>query len=293
MQRFRHPGRARIARCGLVAMLAFTLAGCTSFFSGQGARSGVSSSVVDYLYPPGTEFTPATEGTPEIRLPARVGLMFVPSSNMAAPQTAADRQMLLEQVRDAFKAQPFIERIEIVPDAYLRPRGGFDNLEQVARMMGLDVVALVSYDQVGTSGDRAASFLYWTIVGAYTIPATRNQVSTFVETTVFDVRSRTLLLRAPGQDQRDADSTAIGSDGARDRLARAGFQASMQRMTVNLDVAIDDFGRRVREEKQVALVDRRSGREWSGRSGGGGSMGAWDLGLLLAALGLLLLRRRG
>ncbi len=197
------------ARAVALAVTMTALAGCASFFDGPTHRAGVSSSVVDYLYPPGTKFEAAQEGVPEVRLPARVGLMFVPSTREPDGLTAADRQQLLAKVRDTFKAQPFIDRIEIIPDTYLRPRGGFDNLEQIARLQGLDIVALVSYDQVADTGETAASFLYWTIIGAYTVPATRNQVSTFVETTVFHVDSRTLLLRAPGQDQRDAGSTAI------------------------------------------------------------------------------------
>lgn len=285
---------SRAHRLAFAALLlaAFTLAGCASFFSSYGSRDGVSSSVVDYLYPPGTGFEPAQEGTPEIRLPARVGLMFVPSARTPAGLAQADRQALLEQVREAFKAQGFIDRIEIVPDSYLRPRGGFDNLDQVARLHGLDLVALVSYDQVSNSSESAASFLYWTIVGAYTVPATRNQVSTFVETTVFDMASRTLLLRAPGQDQRDGGSTAVGSDAVRERLGREGFEAAVADMIPALEAAIDDFGARVKEEGQVKLVDRRSGQEWKG-SGGAGSVRAWELGLLLAAFALLSLRRRG
>ena len=212
-------------------------------------------------------------------------------SPVPAGLTAADRQQLLAKVRDTFKAQPFIDRIEIIPDTYLRPRGGFDNLEQIARLQGLDIVALVSYDQVADTGETAASFLYWTIIGAYTVPATRNQVSTFVETTVFHVDSRTLLLRAPGQDQRDAGSTAIRVGDTRERLEREGFRAAMDDMSTNLDVAIADFSTRVREEGQVKLVDRRSGGSWRGR-GGGGSLGLWELGALLGALALLLAARR-
>lgn len=292
MTRFGRLLRRAALRAGVLALVVAALAGCTSFFSGTGPRSGVSSSVVDYLYPPGTPFEPAQEGIPEVKLPARVGLMFVPSSRTSAGLNAADQQALLEQVRQAFKAQPFIDRIEIVPSTYLRPNGGFENLEQVARLHGLDLVALVSYDQVASADDKAASFLYWTIVGAYTVRATNNQVSTFVETTVFDVGSRTLLLRAPGQDQRDAGSTAIRSDEVRDQLARAGFEEAVKQMIGNLDVAITDFGERVTEEGQVKLVDRQSGKTWKGRDGGGGSLQSWELGLLLAAAGLLLLRRR-
>lgn len=276
-----------------LALVTLSLAGCASFFSDYSARSGVSSSVVDYLYPPGTDFKPASEGTPEIRLPARVGLMFVPSSRTPAGLTPAHREALLGQVRDAFKQHDFIERIEIVPDSYLRPRGGFDNLEQIARLHGLDLVALVSYDQVSSTDETVASFLYWTIVGAYTVPATRNQVNTFVETTVFDVSTRTLLLRAPGQDQRGGGSTAVHSDAVRERLGEEGFQAAVTAMIPNLETAIGQFRTRVREEGHVKLVDRQSGKQWSGRNGGGGSVQAWELALLLAGLALLLLRRRG
>lgn len=282
--------RRRTCIATLVLMLA-GLSGCASFFGGPTHRAGVSSSVVDYLYPPGKTFEPSQEGVPEVRLPARVGLMFVPSSRDPAGLTRGDREQLLAKVRETFQAQPFIERIEIIPDSYLRPRGGFDNLEQIARLQGLDIVALVSYDQVADTGETAASFLYWTIIGAYTVPATRNQVSTFVETTVFDVASRTLLLRAPGQDQRDAGSTAVRVGDTRERLGREGFQAAMDDMTTNLDASITRFGERVREEGQVKLVDRRSGNSWRGR-GGGGSVGPWESGALLGALALLLAARR-
>lgn len=277
----------------VTALVLITLAGCASFFSDHGSRRGVSSSVVDFLYPPGTPFEPAVEGTPRIRLPARVGLMFLPSSHAPAGFTPGDREALLNEVRKAFGSHDFVERIEIVPDSYLRPRGGFENLEQVARLQGLDLVALVSYDQVGTTEETAASFLYWTIIGAYTVPATRNQVNTFVETSVFDVATRTLLLRAPGQDQRNHGSTAIGSDAVTDRLAREGFQAAMRNMIPNLESAIGQFRTRVREEGHVELVDRRTGKRWSGRDGGAGGVGAWELCLLLAGAALLSLRRRG
>ena len=278
------------AACAALAVVA--LAGCASFFSDHSSRSGVSSSVVDYLYPAGKDYEPPVEGIPEVRLPARVGLMFVPSARAPAGLTRADRQALLEQVRDAFKEQEFIDRIEIVPDNYLRPRGGFENLEQVARLHGFDLVALVSYDQVINTSESAASFLYWTIIGAYTVPATRNQATTFVEATVFDVASRTLLLRAPGQDQRDAGSTAIKSDAKREQLGRQGFEAAVADMIPNLETEIGEFSTRVREDRSVKLVDRGSGRQWRG-SGGGGSVQAWELGLLLAAFALLLVRRRG
>lgn len=279
-------------RWAVPAMLVLLLGGCASFFDGGSHRRGISSSVVDYLYPKGEAFKPATEDTiPQVRLPARVGLMFVPSRNDPLGVTAAEQNALLEKVRETFRTQPFIERIEVIPSTYLRPGGGFDNLEQVARMNGVDLVALVSYDQIVRTDQNAASLLYWTVVGAYTIHGNKNQVSTFVDTSVFDVASRTLLFRAPGTDQRDAGSTAMRVDETQAHLASESFAAAMQQMTGNLDKAIADFAVRVREEGQVKLVDRRSGGQWR-RGGGGGSVRWWELALLAGAAGLLLSRRR-
>lgn len=273
-----------------VAALALLLGGCATLFDGGSQRRGVSSSVVDYLYPRGEAFKPADGGaTPQVRLPARVGLMFVPSRNDPMGVSSAEQSALLEKVRATFKEQPFIERIEVIPGQYLRPGGGFDNLEQVARMHGVDLVALVSYDQIVRTDQNAASLLYWTLVGAYTIRGNKNQVSTFIDTSVFDVATRTLLFRAPGTDQRDAGSTAVRVDEVQGRLAGESFAAAMAQMTGNLDTAIADFAVRAREEGQVKLVDRRSGGEW--RRGGGGSVRWWELALLAGA-GLLLLRRR-
>jgi rhombotail lipoprotein len=285
-------GQTRRSRWLLAAGAVLLLGGCASLFDGGTERRGVSSSVVDYLYPPGQKFEPATEGeVPQVRLPARVGLVFVPSHNDPVGVSAADRSALLEKVRATFRAQPFIERIEVIPDGYLRSRGGFDNLEQVARMYSVDLVALVSYDQIIRTDQNAASLLYWTLVGAYTIHGNNNQVSTFVDTSVFDVKTRTLLFRAPGTDQRDGGSTAVRVDETQVRLAGESFGVAMTNMTGNLDKAIADFSVRVREEGQVKLVDRRSGGEWRRGSGGGGSTQWWELALLLVGAGLLLRRR--
>ena len=53
---------------------------------------------------------------------------------------------MLERVRAAFSGLQYVSAIEIIPSTYLRPAGGFANLEQAARMFNLDAVALLSYD---------------------------------------------------------------------------------------------------------------------------------------------------
>lgn len=62
-------------------------------------------------------------------------------------------------------------------------------MAQVARLYGVDVMALVSYDQVIHTDDTKASLLYWTIIGAYIIKGSQFDTATFVDTAVFDINT--------------------------------------------------------------------------------------------------------
>ena len=72
------------------------------------------------------------------------------------------------------------------------------------------VVALISYDQMQYADATGWSLLYWTLVGAYTVQADRYDVLTAVETAVFDVRSRQLLMRAAGTSNVKGRATLVG-----------------------------------------------------------------------------------
>lgn len=255
-------------RSALVVTLAVLLGGCSL----MDRRSGSSSSLVDYLYPDGSIPPGIDERVPVIALPARVGLAFVPSRGW---NTLGEAQMseLLEIVRQAFSDRDYIERIEIIPQNYLQAKGGFEGLAQVGRLYGVDLVALVSYDQVLTSADQASSILYWTIVGAYMIPGTSNQVNTFVDTAVFDLSTQRLLFRAPGVDERSRRSTGVGVTEVSREVGEESFAAAMQQMTGNLDAELERFRERIKEDQSVQLVNRS-----------GGGMGAADVGLLLVLL---------
>jgi rhombotail lipoprotein len=100
-------------------------------------------------------------------------------------------------VKDAFASRPYIAAIEVIPTTYLRAGGGFDNLQQAARMHNVDVVTLLSYDQVQFSDSNRLSIFYWTIVGGYFVNGSQYDVNTLVDASVFDVKSRQLLFRAP------------------------------------------------------------------------------------------------
>jgi len=272
------------------------LSGCTSLWHDLGTRKnqrqGVSSSLVAYLYPNGEVPPDQDKVIPNLRVPVKVGLAFVPSYDAtAAGLSEASKNALLGKVKAAFAERDFIREITIIPDTYLRSRNGFETVEQVARLYGVEVMVLVSYDQVTHTEDTKASLLYWTIVGAYLVKGSKNDVQTFVDAAIFDVKSRKLLFRAPGIDRIESRSTLINSPEETRKARERSFTSAMADMTVNLDKEVDSFRERIKTDRSVMVTDRTGGTS-TGRSGGGGALASETLLALSAALVLAWLRRR-
>ena len=269
-----------------ILSVAILMTACASLF-GSSKREGVSSSLVDFLYPDG-EKPPTGQAVniPNLELPLRVGLAFVPSQGRGGALGEAERVQLLDKVKAAFSGRDYIEAIEVIPEAYLRTGRGFTALEQTARLHDLDVMALVSYDQVAHSAERTSSFLYWTIVGAYVVKGNKNDVQTFVDTAVFDVATRKLLFRAPGVSENKSSSTLVDLDRDLRVAQQKGFEVAMADMTVNLDKELNVFKERIKTDGSVKVTHS------SRYTGGGG--GAADSVLLALLTGLILIggRRR-
>ncbi|MGH8131566.1 MAG: rhombotarget lipoprotein [Steroidobacteraceae bacterium] len=274
-------------RIGLL-LPAVLLTACAGLFGWGNTRQGVSSSLVDYLYPQG-EIPPKQEGQiPHLQLPLTVGLAFVPDrsgSSGALPE--AQRMKLLNDVKMAFQGRDFIREIIVIPDAYMRGGRGFGALEQTARLYDIDVMTLVSYDQVTHTAERAGSFLYWTIIGAYVVEGNRNDVQTFVDTAVFDVPTRKLLFRAPGVSKAESSSTLVNVERDIRGLQEKDFGLAMADMTVNLDRELGVFKERIRTEGTVRVTHAGS----TGDGGGGSADSAW-LALLAALLAVRRARRK-
>lgn len=263
------------------------MSACAGLF-GSSKREGVSSSLVDYLYPDGEKPPGQAVNVPNLELPLKVGLAFVPSQGRDGALTEAERIQLLDKVKATFTGRDYIEAIEVIPEAYLRTGRGFTALEQTARLYDLDVMALVSYDQVAHSAEKTTSFLYWTIVGAYVVKGNKNDVQTFVDTAVFDVATRKLLFRAPGVSEASSNSTLMDLDRDLRASQHRGFEKAMADMTVNLDKELGLFKERIRTDGSVKVTH-------SSRYTGGG--GATDAAFLLLLGGLALVsvarKRRG
>lgn len=287
--KFPRPARFTPARLLLTCLLislctAFT--GCVGLWGNREHHE--ASSVVQFLYP--NKDLPFIEPSiPTLRLPLRVGVAFLPAStpaNYAVQANFSEQQKteLLRKVAAQFKALPFVHSIEIIPTTYLRPGGGFENLDQLRSMLGIDVIALIAYDQAQNSHDTEAAIAYWTIVGAYVVPAQRNSTHTLMEAAVYDIPSRSLLFRAPGTSVVKNSATLIRADAdLREDSARGLEEASVQ-MTGNLAQQIELFKVRAREQPESVHIQHKPGYT------GGGSLDAVFVVVVLA-LGTLAVRR--
>ncbi len=271
----------------LAVALAGMLAGC-----GGAQKRHNTTSVVDYLYPDQREPV-AEQGIPVLRLPMRVGIAFVPDKPGQPPAlalTESRKSEILARVADNFRKRDYIQSIEVIPSAYLTPKGGFQNLDQIRTMYGVESIALVSYDQAQFTDAGMASMLYWTIVGAYIVPAEKNSTSTMVDAVVMHIPSRKMLFRAPGTSQIKGLSTPINLSEELRADSDKGFNEAVGRMIANLDSQLVAFEERVKtspQEFEVVRSDAGGGR-------GGGALEGWMsalIGLVLAA-GLLWRRRR-
>lgn len=237
---------------------------------------------MQFLYPDKNE--PFVEpGIPTLRLPLRVGIAFVPSATRErAPNrfdqgvsfTEAQKAELMGRVSAKFKALPFVQSIEILPETYLRPGGGFDNLDQVRSLLGVDVAALISYDQAQNSSDTAWSLAYWTIVGAYIVPAQKNDTHTLMEAVVYDIPSRRLLFRAPGASAVTGHSTMVRTAAEMRGDSARGLVMAADDLTQNLQRGLDAFKLRLKEEPQSVHIEHKPGYS------GAGGMGIWLFGSL-------------
>jgi len=261
-----------------VALLSVLTASCTNLWHdmlGSNVRQGVSSSLVDYLYPEG-EIPPTNDqNTPNLQLPLRVGLAFVPSySNNVEGLSEANKNLLLEKVKASFSTRDYIKDITVIPDTYLRSGKGFKTVDQVSRLYRLDVIALVSYDQVAHVDDTKSSILYWTVVGAYLVKGSKNDVQTFVDTAIFDVKTHKLIFRAPGINKVEGTSTLVNSPEHMRKAREEGFSLAMSDMTTNLENELEIFKDRIKSDKSVTVTHRDG-------YGGGGSFGFVSILLLI------------
>jgi len=288
-----------LRRGGTVCLLlgSLLLAGCLATTS---ARN--STSVVDYLYPNVREPV-VSPSIPVLKLPARVGIAFVPGGDSRSVAgrapfrpsqgfvlTEAKKIAVMQDVANHFRKVSFVGNIEIIPSAYLSPRGSFANLDQLRTMYGVDVIVLVSYDQTQFTDEGLLSLAYWTIVGAYIVKGQKNDTHTMLDAVVYDIPSRKMLFRAPGISLVKGSATLVNLSEQLRVDSEAGFNKATAAMIANLDGELVTFQEKVKQRPEEYRVVRTS----SGSGRGGGMLDLVTLALLaVLGGGYLWLRRRG
>lgn len=251
----------------LVLALLLAISGCASML-GPPASTKHAGSVVDYLYPDAKAAPQLQPEVTRLHPPVRVGVAFVPGCACGSGELSeAEKTKLLVQVKESFAEYPYLGGIEIIPSAYLRARGGFGNLDQVSRMFNLEVIALVSYDQVQFNDTNALAVLYWTIVGAYVIHGDRYDVQTLLDTSVFDIGSRKLLFRAPGSSEVKGSASMAGFSERTRTAQQQGYQKAVDQMIPALHSELAQFKERIKTDAAYKLENKpgyAGDLEWSG-----------------------------
>jgi rhombotail lipoprotein len=281
-------GRGRRRATLLVAMAAmpFLVTSCSlpqPFGLRQHSQQQASTPLVDYLY--GNDTPPRDTAGAELELPLVVGLAFLPTARGAGP-TALEREHVLQSIRERFRALPYVRDIVIIPDYYVgRGSGhGFTELQQVASLQQLDVVALVSYDQLAQTTDNRRSLAYLTIAGAFLVRGNEQATHTLLDLAIVEPRARALLLRAGGTSSLHESSTAIELAKRRHRQQSDGFAAAAQALNDNFARELAEFERHVREGRAPLTVSDAT-------RGGSGSLDA--IQLLFLAVFVLAAARAG
>lgn len=268
--------------------LMFLTAGCSG-------KRHYSSSLMGYLYP--KEQKVVQQGQPVLKLPLKVGIAFVPDTTASGREafsswsghrgvyhalSEAERMDLLASVAGEFRDYDFIENIEIIPSAYLTPKGGFDNLQQVRTMYDIDVIALVSYDQVQHTDEGLLSISYWTVIGAYIFKGEKNSTNTLVDAAVFHIPSKNLLFRAPGRSFVKGRATPVNLNEQLRSDASEGFTAATRDMVANLKIQLGLFEEKVKQQPEKYRIETRS--DYRGPKSFGGSLGAFSSIALLIGM---------
>lgn len=208
-------------------------------------------------------------GPVHLQLPLRLGIAFVPAeltqikgdAALASPVGAlapGQEQNLHQQVVGVFEQKPWAQSFKVIPSLYLAKGGGFEDLDRVARSFGVDVVALVSVDQVQFSNPRWYAWTYWTLVGAYMVKGDKNDTTSMVDAAVYHVPSRTFLFRAGGVGTAKGSSTWSQREESFRQQGRDSLTAAMTQLSTSLDQGVATFKQDLLKgvRKDVQLVDK-------------------------------------
>lgn len=281
--------KTTVKKIGIVFSLVVfisTLNGCAGLTRGKKAHK--KSSVVEFLYPNKSDVV-VKPSVPYLTLPLNVGMAFVPESRSRYSRRSLSSNVqlkLMDKIAANFRQYKFVKNVEVIPGEYLRHGGGFDNLDQLKTMYGIDVMVLLSYDQIQYTDEGMVSLMYWTIVGAYIFNGEKNDTSTMIDAAVYDINSRKMLFRAPGTSQVKGSSTIVNLSEELRKDSVEGFKLATPNLLKNLATQLERFKIKVKERPEEVKI------KYSRGYSGGGYFESWFAGLFIILLGIAALYDR-
>jgi len=232
-----------LAVLGTIILGIVPLSGCGHYVTQR------TSNILTYLYPGDTQPVEISNtALPNIPLPLKLVIAFVPESRTSSsgdakiePLTEKHKMEMMHELSSKLRQYPYIAGVEEIPSTYLKVGGSFANLDQIRTMTGVDVIGLVSYDQIQFTDRGLVSLLYWTGIGWYFVPGEKNNTNTMMDVALYHVPTRKPLLRATGQGGVYHYSTPMNQSQNLREDSEDGFKEALYMLAKNFKEQIDIF----------------------------------------------------
>jgi rhombotail lipoprotein len=243
--------------------------GCAGWLR-QGNSHG-NSSLVEYLYPNSKEGVVIKPSLPILSLPLKVGVAFVPENCSSYNRFEFPEQLkqkLMNNISATFLANnQFIEKIEAIQSDYLLRKGGFENLDNIKNAYDIDVIVLLSYDQVQFTSENIKSLVYYyTLVGEYIFKGDKNDTSTLIDAVVYDIDSRKLLFRSSGNSTIKGESTRRSLTEKLRADSAKGFELAIAELNINMSNDLEIFRQKIKDKQTEVKLTYRPTYHSSGGS---------------------------
>ena len=281
----------------LILLASLTLSGgCTEGVNVLTVRK--QSNLATFLFG-GSEPQNRAQKVP-LTLPARVGVTFVPDDPASTNIPETTKKEVIDAVRSQLaKHTKYVAMPQSIPPMYLIPKGGVNNLDQVARQFDVDVIVILGVNQFQKhERNPLAAFLDITIIGAFVIPGNKVDTSTVLEAAVYHVHSRALIFRTDGADEQSSRSSLFGSFQTAQNDAVSSIEGASKKLVESIGNALVNFQKfdvaKATEIRPIAETSGKNEKEteqnyWGRvreyRSTGGGSFDA--IWIIMAGVGLI------
>lgn len=199
------------------------------------------SNLASFLFSGNTPQAPAQKAP--LHLPAKVGVAFVPGDPASSNIPETTKKEVIEAVRSQLaKHTKYVAGAQAIPSIYLTPRGGVQNLEQVAQQFGVDVIVILGANQFQKhERNSLAALLDVTIIGQYLIPGNTVDTATVLEAAVYHVPSRAMIFRTDGANQKKSHATQYGSSQTAQNDAASSILDASKKLVVSIGEALVGF----------------------------------------------------